>query len=127
MMEAVHTAATELADVLEHENAALLRLDLPGVMALLSSKRTALAAFQSAACEDKKVIEGNTPMRALAIRLQDAATENKRLLERAMAAQQHIMSLLAQAARQASSSKLYGSLGSYVGRAEGAFALSARA
>ncbi len=126
-MKAVHAAAAELADVLEHENAALRRLDLPTVTALLETKRRALETFQSAARKADPVVEADGVMRPLARRLQDAATENKKLLERAMAAQQHVMSLLAQAARQAAPTKLYGAFGAYVGRADGAFALSARA
>lgn len=126
-MTAVHTTAAELATVLECENAALLRLDLPAATALLGAKRSALEAFQLASRRAIMVIEADEPMRVLASRLQDAAAENKRLLERAMIAQQYIMSLLAQAARQAAPSKLYGALGAYVGRPEGAFALCARA
>ena len=126
-MTAVHTAAAELADVLERENAALLRLDLPAATALLGAKRSALEAFQSVARKAAVVIEADEQMRVLALRLQSASAENKRLLERAMIAQQYIMSLLAQAARQAAPSKLYGAMGAYVGRADGAFALCARA
>lgn len=126
-MNGVQTAAGHLADVLERENAALLRMDLPTAIGLLEAKRAALLAFQLLA--GGKPVPDNTDeaMRALAWRLHDMAIENKRLLERAMAAQQHILSLLAQAARQAGSSTRYGALGAYVGGGASAFALSARA
>jgi flagellar biosynthesis/type III secretory pathway chaperone len=128
-MTALHTAATHLADLLERENAALQRLDLPAATALLADKRAALAAFERAGLADSLAGASAERMRPLAIRLRDAAAENKRLLERAMAAQQYVMSLLAQAARQASPGKRYGAQGAYVARggSESAFALSARA
>ncbi len=132
-MRTVQMAAAELADVLEQENAALSRLDLPTVTGLLNAKRAALEAFQSFVpqtnlpYEVAAVVDTDKSMRATALRLQLAAVENRRLLERAMTAQQYIMSLLAQAARQATPSRVYGALGAYVGRPDGAFALSARA
>jgi flagellar biosynthesis/type III secretory pathway chaperone len=127
-MSALHAAAMQLAEMLERENAALQRLDLPAAAALLAGKRAALAMFESVAREDTPVGASAEAMRPLAFRLRDAAAENKRLLERAMAAQHHVMSLLAQAARQAGPGKRYGAQGAYVARAsESAFAFSARA
>lgn len=48
-MSGVHTATVHLADVLERENAALSRLDLPTATGLLEAKRMALLAFQAVA------------------------------------------------------------------------------
>ena len=127
-MSAIRVAATQLADLLEQENIALRRLDLPTALALLEAKRAAIGAFEVALQAGQTTIDVDDAMQALSLRLRSATGENKRLLERAMVAQQHVMSLLAQAARQAAPSGRYGAQGVYVGRvAEGAFALSARA
>ena len=127
-MSAVRITAARLADLLDRENAALRRLDLPTALTLLDAKRAAITAFDLALRNGTKTIETDDAMRELAVRLRDATVENKRLLERAMLAQQHVMSLLAQAARRAGPSGRYGAGGAYVGRvAEAAFALSARA
>ena len=126
-MSEVRIAAAQLADLLDRENASLRRLDLPTALMLLDAKRAAVAAFELA-LRDGGTIDADDATRGLAVRLRDAGAENKRLLERAMLAQQHVMSLLAQAARQAGPSGRYGAGGAYVGRAaETAFALSARA
>ena len=127
-MSSVRTSAEHLLDLLEQENAALRRLDLPAATMLLAAKRDALAMFEAAGREDVDRTDAVATMRAVARRLDDAATENKRLLERAMRAQQHVMSLLAHAARQSRPSGRYGAHGGYAGRqADGAFALSSRA
>lgn len=127
-MSAIRVAAAQLADLLERENATLRRLDLPAALALLDAKRAAIATFELALQEEGSTIRADDAMQALALRLRDATAENKHLLERAMLAQQHVMSLLAQTARQAGPSGRYGAQGAYVGRvAEAAFALSARA
>ena len=127
-MSAIRVAAAQLADLLEQENIALRRLDLPTALALLEAKRAAIGTFELALQAGHTTIEIDDAMQALSLRLRVAASENKQLLERAMVAQQHVMSLLAQAARQAAPSGRYGARGAYVGRlTEGAFALSARA
>ena len=128
-MTIVRVTAAELADLLDRENAALRRLDLPTALALFDAKRAAVAAFELAVREERRTPGTDEAMHAVAVRLRDATAENKRLLERAMAAQQHVMSLLAQAAaRQATPNGRYGARGAYVGGiAAGAFALSARA
>ena len=132
-MSPLRSAAEVLADVLEQENAALARLDLPHATALLPYKRAALAAFeqivqQQAGQEASGGPEPDSAMRAIALRMRASSIENKRLLERAMVAQQHIMSLLAQTARQAAPHRRYGARGGYAVQSAGtAFALSARA
>jgi len=127
-MSVLGMAARQLAEVLEQENAALVRLDLAAATALLGIKRDALSLFQSAAATQPVLTGPDETMRILAVRLHDASQANKRLLEKAMVAQQYIMALLAQAARQTAVSKRYGSRGHYAGGvAERAFALNARA
>ncbi len=127
-MSAVRLAATQLAELLERENSALMRFDLSTASTLLARKREALLAFEAVSPDKSGAAGSDAATRDAALRLRDAAAENKRLLERAMVAQQHVMSLLAKTARQAGSTERYGAQGAYVGRAvEGAFALSARA
>ena len=127
-MNPVYTAAAHLLDVLEQENVALRQLDLPTATVLLDAKRAALATFESRSRESLRSDDADETMRRLAGRLRDAAAENKRLLERAMRAQHHVMSLLAHAARQSRPGGRYGAHGGYAGRpADNAFALSSRA
>ena len=127
-MSPLQEAGEHLAAVLEQENAALLRLDLASATALLDAKRAALARFEQVGRTACSQVEPDAAMRAVACRLRDVSTRNKCLLERAMTVQQHIMSLLADAARRAAPSTLYGRAGSYARRSgSDAFALSARA
>ena len=127
-MSLIHAAATQLLDVLEQENVALRQLDLLAVTVLLDAKRAALTVFESCDRGNVRRDDADATMRTVAQRLRDAAVENKRLLERAMRAQHHVMSLLAHAARQSRPCGRYGSHGGYAGRpADNAFALSSRA
>ncbi len=127
-MSSVQAAATRLLNILEQENVALRQLDLPEATLLLDAKRAALGTFESCSRERARREDATADMRVLARRLRDAATENKRLLERAMRAQHHVMSLLAHAARQGRPCGRYAAHGGYAGRqADNAFALSARA
>ncbi len=127
-MMPLREAATRLAETLEAENAALRRFDLRQATSMLSAKQGALAMFEQSSVSRGPADTSQPSMRMVAIRLRDASVENKRLLERAMKAQQHIMSLLAQAARKTGQSSGYGSRGAYVGgQSAAAFALSARA
>ena len=126
-MSALHRAARQLAEVLERENQALQRFDLPRAASLLCIKQAAVATFEQCA-HGASVDMSNTVMEAAAVRLRDVAAENKRLLERAIAAQHSIMSLLAHAARKSGQGTSYGARGAYVSRdTGGAFAISARA
>ncbi len=127
-MSALRASATHLADVLEQENAALRRLDLAAATTLLEAKRAALLGFEATgrSAADRGLTDPATD--DVGRRLVSAAAENKRLLERAMRAQQHVMSLLAQAARQSRPCGRYGARGAYATpRAEDTFALSANA
>ncbi len=88
------TAGNQLAETLEAENGALAVLDLPRVGAMLARKQRAmadLAAMQGApaSCDAAD---------RMARRLQALAMENKRLLERAIAAQGRVIGVIARAA-----------------------------
>jgi hypothetical protein len=94
----VVAAGTVLAEVLEAENAALATLDLPRAARLLEDKQRALAGLTGAAPAPPVA---NAAAGRLAHRLQALALENKRLLERAIAAQGRVMSVVARAATPA--------------------------
>lgn len=127
-MTGLAEAATELAELLERENEALRRLDVRATATLIGEKRISLAALELAERHPSRPPADDPDMRRAAARLLEAAACNKSLLERAIAAQKHLMSLLAQAARQAAPETRYGARGSHLGGATcNAFALSARA
>ena len=83
-------AVEGLAALLERENAALAAMDLPGAAVLLTAKRTAIDALTA-------VEPASVPPPA-ARRLRDLALENRKLLERAMAAQERVIGIVARAA-----------------------------
>lgn len=93
-------AAGRLADVLDAENAALLALDLPGATALLPAKERAAAALTHALAHARP-LPGDGPARDAAARLDEAARENRRLLERALRVQEQVIGTLARAVQQA--------------------------
>ena len=94
------TAAHALADVLARENAALAAMDLPAAAALLPAKTAALAAL-TAAGSPEDFGPGAADLVAAARRLNDLARDNHRLLERAIAAQQRVIGIVAGAAASA--------------------------
>ena len=114
------SAGTLLADTLEEENAALLALDLPRAVGLLADKQRAvdgLAAAQAAPA-------ANPAAERMARRLKALALENKRLLERAIAAQSRVIGVVGRAAAPALAPTGYAPLR---GQRPAAFALSAKA
>jgi hypothetical protein len=95
-----------LAETLEHENVALAAMDLNGAAALYPRKDAAAAAFTAAqeqfgermsAALDQ---EQRRLARALADRLRALAEENRRLLERAIHVQGHVLGTIARAVAQ---------------------------
>ncbi len=127
-MSALLDASCQLLDVLEAENAALRRLDLPAAVALVAAKHAALARFEGARPNPPPPHGTDPALKDVALRLQSALAQNRRLLERAMTVQGRIMALLAQAAREQVSEQRYGARGSYQnGRVERPFALNSRA
>jgi hypothetical protein len=135
MSPALIAAAVRLAGVLENENRALGRLDLPAATALLDAKTTALGAFTAAqALEPRKAAGSSRPFdaaegRALVERLADLARENRRLLEHAIAVQGRIIGMVARAAPRASGNGgRYGARGAHaLTRREAAVAISTKA
>jgi hypothetical protein len=110
-----------LVETLEAENAALALLDLPRAGAMLADKQRALAAFVAA----RSVPSSHEAAERMARRLQALAAENKRLLERAIAAQSRVLGVIARAATSTAAPAGYASA-RQAGR-PAALALSARA
>ncbi len=114
------TAGTDLAETLEAENTALTSLDLPQAGAMLARKQRALADLAAA---QTLPVQHDSAQRMVR-RLQNLALENKRLLERAIAAQGRVMGVVASAAAPAVAPTGYGAAR---GQRPAAFALSAKA
>jgi hypothetical protein len=83
-------AAQRLVGLLEQENAALKRHDFPAAVALLAAKEAALADLT-------KPPQLPTIRTVLTQRLDELATENQLLLERAIAVQTRIVRIVARA------------------------------
>ena len=99
-------AAERLAHVLDAENAALRALDVNAALAVLDAKRAAMAELETAM---RAAPPGPaTPLRAAAIRLAEAAADNKRLLERAIGVQSDVIALLARAIPTPHAAQPYG-------------------
>lgn len=116
-------AIDALCGVLDAENAALGALDLPGACALLPAKQHAVAAFAAA----QAASPASPALAAAAYRLKRATDDNRRLLQQAMAAQTHVLGVLAGAAQRSQAAPRYGRGGALAAGARTAWALSARA
>jgi len=106
MSEDAMAAGDRMAEALQAENAALAALDLPRAGAMLARKQRALADLAAA-----QTLAAATPRDAadrMARRLQGLAIENKRLLERAIAAQGRVIGVIAQAAAAQAATGGYG-------------------
>jgi hypothetical protein len=119
MMELMDAGAA-LAETLEAENSALTILDLPQAGAMLARKQRAMADLEAA----KAHRTSHDAADRMARRLQALALENKRLLERAIAAQGRVIEVVARAAAATEAPKGYGN---GRGGRPTAFALSAKA
>lgn len=107
-------AAEGLAELLARENAALAAMDLPSATALVEAKRAAADAFVAA--QAKAVSTGAVAVPDVVRRLGELAAENRLLLERAMAVQQRVLAIIAEAAPRASVvAPRYGAAGGLVG------------
>lgn len=112
-MDAVR-AAEGLAELLARENAALAAMDLPSATALVEAKRAAAEAFVAA--QAKAVSSGAVAVPDVVRRLGELAAENRLLLERAMAVQQRVLAIIAEAAPRVSAvAPRYGAAGGLVG------------
>ncbi len=95
-------AALRLLDVLERENAALAALELSRAAPMLAEKQEAAAAFTHA-CQQGRT---STPAEAAGLarlvpRLNEAASRNRRLLERGIAVQGRVLAVIARAVPRA--------------------------
>jgi hypothetical protein len=120
MNDELIAAGIRLADTLEAENAALGALDLPRATGLLADKQRVVAGLVAA----QAAPASRDAAERMARRLQALAIENKRLLERAIAAQGRVIGVIAGAATAAAAPQTYGSARAH---RPAAFALSAKA
>lgn len=125
-------AASDLAATLDRENRMLAALDLAGAAALLPEKQRAAGAFAAAQAR-AGAAPGLTPAvrhaaAGLAGRLRDLVAENRRLLERGMAAQGQVIAVIARAVRtQPAVAPRYGATGAAAApRSPAPLAISAR-
>jgi hypothetical protein len=125
-------AAADLAATLEQENRMLAALDLAGAASLLPEKRRAAGAFAAAraqaGAEPGPRQAAGRDATGLADRLRDLVTENRRLLERGIAAQGQVIAVIARAARtQPAAAPRYGATGTAAApRTPAPLAISAR-
>jgi hypothetical protein len=108
-------AALRLEAILRAENEALRRHDAQAAVAMLDAKLAAAEALSASGLSA-----------ADAERLRALATENGRLLERAIAVQSQIVAVVARAARSAQTATRYGARGRTVAPT-GALALARQA
>ena len=103
MLDALLATGLRLADALRAENEALGALDLPRAASLAQAKLQATDAFAAAyAAAIRTSARAEGPVRQtaqdLTDRLQHLGTENRRLLERAIAIQSRVIETIAGAA-----------------------------
>jgi hypothetical protein len=132
MNRALADAASLLADTLARENQALAALDLARAVGLLEEKQRATSAFATAhaalAAAGLSEAERTVLAEQIGARLRTLATDNKRLLERAMEVQRRVVGTLAQAAPAAiARAPRYNARGGMALGAATAVALSTRA
>ncbi len=124
MPEPLLTVAQRLADVLDRENDALRAMDLIQAATLLPEKTAAIADLTGFG---EHTFELPDPaLVATARRLDSLASENRRLLKRAIVAQQRVIGIVARAVAAAASVPSYGAKGRQA-RHSGPVALSTRA
>lgn len=116
MIHSLLTAGVRLAEALAAENEALASLDLPRAAELAPVKITAADAFAAAHEAARKTgarAEGQLRHAAegLQKRLDELSSENRRLLERAIALQSRVIETIAGAAVPAAVPVTYGAAG----------------
>lgn len=132
MTDDLLAAAARLADVIAVENAALAAFNLPAAIAAGAAKQHAAEAFAAALRMQTAPMEPVRHQRAETIgrRLTELARENRRLLERAIAAQVRVMETIARAGRRELIARAtrYGAFGAPIAAAHPRpLAISARA
>jgi hypothetical protein len=109
MPQALIAAARRLADVLERENAALAAMDLRLAGTLVGEKTIAMTAL--AAFGDGAIVPRHPDLVSVAKSLDVLAGDNRRLLNRAMSAQQRVIGIVARAAAASVPHVSYGARG----------------
>jgi len=132
MMETLIIAGQRLAEALRAENEALAALDLSRAARLATGKIAASDAFAAAyAAQAKHGGAAAGPVRdaaaILARRLEELGSENRRLLERAVALQSRVIETIAGAALPRVQPQGYAPAGRVAAARPPALALSARA
>jgi hypothetical protein len=105
-------AARRLAELLDLENAALRAMDIRRATSLLAEKTAAVAELSKYGDAPSAAV--GAPHRdvvSIARRLDAAASENRRLLERAIVAQQRVIGIVVRAAAAAVRQPSYGAGG----------------
>ena len=122
------TAAAALVALLEQENRLLEALDLAAAAAMLPAKQSAATVFVRA--QANTAAAGGIPPAASSLgeRLRAVAAENRRLLERGLAAQGRVIAVIARAARvHPPTAPRYGASGALAGQRRATpLAISAR-
>ena len=122
---ALPNASRRLADVLELENAALREMDLRRAATLVTEKAAAVADLIAAGETSAGPVAADaTPAARL---LDGLARENRRLLERAMTAQQRVIGIIARAAAEAGNGEPVYDGSGHTAHARGPMTLSTQA
>jgi hypothetical protein len=118
-------AAQRLADILERENDALRVMDLRRAVELLPEKTAAIANLTAAG--EASSGPASPSAASIARRLEGLASRNRRLLERAIVAQQRVIGIVVRAAAATGKAELCYGNRRYWTRVTGPMALSTRA
>jgi hypothetical protein len=132
MTDDLLAAAARLTDIIAAENAALMAFDLAAAATSVAVKERAAEAFTAALRAHIAPIDANHRWQAESVgrRLAALVKENRRLLERAIAAQARVIEIIARASRRelASRSTRYGAFGAPIAATRPrAIAISSRA
>ena len=103
------SAANRLAEALDRENVALMAMDLTRAAALLPEKAAAIADLAS--FDGDGTAWPDVDLVPVARQLDRLALENRRLLERAITAQERVIGIVVRAAASVAAEPFYGTNG----------------
>src|SRR5712675_1248676 len=106
MQKRLISAANRLAEALDRENVALMAMDLTRAAALLPEKAAAIADLAS--CDRDGAAWPDVDLVPVARQLDRLALENRRLLERAITAQERVIGIVVRAAASVAAEPFYG-------------------
>jgi hypothetical protein len=104
-------AVRRLAELLNRENAALAALDFRRATALLPEKTAAISDLTASHVAAGTLPSGHADLDLIGRSLAGLASENRRLLERAIVVQQRVIGIVARAAATAANEPAYGAHG----------------